>query len=243
MTDNIFESIGKIAEKISEFTKSIDWEKVKAINEGIKAIPNISITVHDKLLQRGWYLDFSIDMKDVFEIADLDSGEKIDEIMCKTINENLVESMEYIYESCPDRAIVIQKAFELHKREEYDICIPIFLIQADGISNEMFKTSFFGKRDGQTKTEKEKNKVIPKDKLNNRVDYSGYIYPLDVISSINLNTSDRDKINPQLMNRHGIIHGLDIDYGTYKNSCQCIALLKYLITIKNDYIKCEKKID
>lgn len=66
--------------------------------------------------------------------------------------------------------------------------------------------------------------------------------PLDIVSSIQVNTWDRDeKVKESKyfssLNRHGVLHGVDLNYGKEENSLRCILLLGYLLDVKKYFDK------
>lgn len=142
--------------------------------------------------------------------------------------------------SWPHRFNILKDAFEAHKQGLYTLSIPCLLAQADGISYEILKVSFFGKENRVPKTKKALEDylaqpgktMLPTEEITDLL-----LYPLRTVSSVSMNTNDRDeerKRDPSYgpLNRHGVLHGIDLDYATEANSLRAIMIINYLMDVK-----------
>ncbi len=67
----------------------------------------------------------------------------LDELMIMHLNDNWSEITQKIIELCPNRALILENAFTLHRSGNYVAAIPLFLSQADGICCESLKSFLF----------------------------------------------------------------------------------------------------
>ena len=101
----------------------------------------------------------------------------------------------------------------------YVLAIPAFLAQADGISEEIFGEHFF--RYGLFK-ETVVDQVLQNGQL---TDYGRLLLdPLVQRGKIRERTQD-PLSQTDYLNRHAILHGMDLNYATEKNALKSISLL------------------
>lgn len=105
----------------------------------------------------------------------------------------------------------------MHEEMEYDISVPLFLIHADGICKEVFGRQFF---------KVNKNGLIARPIVERRhVDWiwDAMAEPFRLCLPIAEGCND-----PNAWNRHVILHGINVDYGSEINSLKAISLLSFL---------------
>ncbi|MEL5897290.1 hypothetical protein AAGC94_04300 [Clostridium sporogenes] len=243
--NNLAKINANISKRFADISNSINAmkfpKKVKEINK--------------ELLKFGWYTfgEFSIDdinqLYNIIEEYKTDNDvkkyrENINKVMNDFINNELEELIKKILNIFPDRYKIIEDAYNAHKRGLYTLSIPVILIQADGICQEILGVSLYskprGKNEPKTKNSlesllKENNIEVGKDSCI----YSMLYYPLEILSCLVVNTWDIDKKynNNEIyskFNRHAIIHGIDTRYNNRTNSNKCIAILSYLCDLKNE---------
>ncbi len=113
----------------------------------------------------------------------------------------------------------ISSAFKAHARGEYELSIPVFLTQIDGICYEIAQFYFFL---GSDKSKKQKYlDNMPSNSL-----VEAIISP--VIGTSPINKSGVSDTYTKL-NRHLVLHGKSVDYGTEINSLKVISLLYYIV--------------
>lgn len=238
------ESLQHIFANASSFLRQIDYEKLAVkignIQNRLREMPDLVRQAQDKLLSLGWYVTDDFDIIDIVKINKM-SDEEIEQYMIETsrvLKETILNNTKELF---PHRYKIIKEAFELHDIDKYNLSIPVMLAQADGISNELLDVSFYGRnRKGEPKT---KQAVAEKLNLDNDSDKLGnqfFLRPLDIMTSIFITTWERDeKVKEQSnfprFNRHGVMHGIDLDYGIEANGLRCIVLLGYLLDLKSHY--------
>lgn len=192
--------------------------------------------IHIKLNRRSWYIISELRFSELNELMECNDDEKLDSIMVAYSKRIIDDTETRLITQFPKREQIVKQAFFAHRQGCFSLSVPTMLIQADGIGNELFQVSIFSKKNGEPKTKE----VIQKFDTDN-LTRSMHLLPLEVLTSIMLNTDHLDEIQKTdekfgPLNRHGIIHGLTTDFGTEINSLRCIVLLSFLLDIKEEFI-------
>ena len=238
--------------RLSEFKipmENLQTTLTNFANEYQKMPPKIRY-VQNFLARRGWYLSGSSDLKDILQLYNFiqDGNEKaVERFMISHAKDEIEQISKGLSYSYPKRFPLLNDAFNAHNNQLYSLSIPVFLAQADGISHEILGVSFYSKvssENGKGISEPKTKRAL-KRKLVNKVDHSDaieifFLRPLEVLSSIAFGTDQRNKEkdnDPYFgpLNRHGVLHGIDLDYNTEANSLRLIFLLDYLTNLKKHY--------
>lgn len=216
---------------------AIDLNKIKAFIEFIEKLPDDVKQMHEKLTLQGWYLPLSVLLETkpsyALKIIKSDIAETNYEMLLFAQKiEGLL--LPEIKKSFSNRYIHISESLKCHNEENYNLSIPIMLIQADGITLDIFRNHLFRNQAGR----KEKIKIVDEDIMDTLC-----LFPLKIDSSISATEKMRAKKDFHKFNRHEILHGEDLDYGNRENSYRCIMLLKYLIDVNNYINKQHQEID
>lgn len=115
---------------------------------------------------------------------------------------------------------VLHDAFDAHREGKYSLSTPVFLAQADGIWWDEFSKSLF-QAQGRVRTAEDYIEEYRSDYFVAFFDIFGEQIPLWI------SASKRDQSFNQL-NRHLVLHGEAVDYGTEENSLKAISLLSWL---------------
>jgi hypothetical protein len=180
------------------------------------------------MIAHSWYPDFEIPIADSRALeARAIAGDfpAVEHYLIEYFRRNASRLERGISDLYPDRAIVISTAFKAYSDGQYILAIPVFLAQADGVSKELLSKCFFTPR----KSIREAQKLFQNGLLD---DYSRLLLaPLVEFGTIRENTGNLvGKSN--CLNRHAILHGIDLAYGTETNALKCISLLAYLLMVK-----------
>jgi hypothetical protein len=124
----------------------------------------------------------------------------------------------------PQRAHIISAAFSAHRREEYVLSIPILLAQTDGICKEVIGQYLFMKKDKKPCTSAYVEQVAA-DSL-----AAAILSPLAQTLPINASEKERPE-GTDALNRHEVLHGNSLDYGTASNSLKAISLINYVVSV------------
>jgi hypothetical protein len=185
------------------------------------------------LAENGWYLSLDMALADTVEVAKLFSEGHVkaaNQRMVDFYNKNQSSVEETIRKHFPLRKKIIKAAFEAHRKRNYELSIPAMLTQADGICNDLVGTHLFRKRKGSPATLQFANQFATDVLL------SSLLEPLRREGQIRVDTR-RLKTTSGVLNRHGILHGLIVDYASEENSFKVISLLSYLSDIVRDAVQ------
>ena len=185
------------------------------------------------LAQYGWFIEMNPDAysSKMFETK-LDKEKNI-EVICKTVSEyyqaHLNEIVEEICDRHPRRKNLISvQIMDSYNQGNYELAITGLLTQVDGICDEKLKQCFF------IKNQKGDYKYLPRivsDLMKIRNDfYKVFIAPILSDCPIFVSESKIDKY-PSKLNRHRVLHGKDINYGSKENFLKTLSLLKYISDI------------
>lgn len=231
-----FEEISKSLEKInkssfaipkgilSDFTENLT-DLGKRLSENLKRTPESLLL----LAKYGWYLNFDSDVNLPIELSNLIIENKIEEVdnyLIKYYTEYLDHFFSDLSKNHPQRERIFNQIHEAHKNEKYYISIPCILSQIDGICFDYTSKKYF------IKNNKDKQfKYLPEvaDEFSNISSSIAEAFVAPILTQ-NPMISHESKLNdyPVHLNRNIIMHGIDIEYGTLKNSLKCLSLLFYI---------------
>ena len=195
----------------------------------------VTLSQHEKdlpnllrlMVNNSWYPDFRIPLsmaralETYAKTNDISSIEKYLSAFYKASAARIEISLTKAY---PHRTTVLSEAFNAYRNQQYILSIPVMLAQADGISEEILKRHFFISKSS-----------IPAAKEKLKPDFGSYtlilLGPLIELGTIRVHTN-KLKGRTDYLNRHGIMHGSDTQYGTEKNALRCISLLSYLNMVR-----------
>ena len=222
--DRLQEAYAQVARDFSRGFDSLRGEK-----NGLK-------TAQDIALSNGWYIGSPIDdLRGAVEFARLGMAGSIDEILQLIEEEtrNNVDNVERrLVSTYENRAWVINQAFDAHRDKKYGLSIPAMLAQADGIHYDILGQHLFTNNKAkhiksQLPGDPENNPAFNLDAL-----FRLYLRPLEIEkdkSDLRRNTRmESGQYVQSSMNRHGVLHGNDLAYGTEINGLKAIALLDFL---------------
>lgn len=235
----ILNSSAVFVEEVSNMLKEAVIPFVESFNQW-KEKETIRVT---DMVKIGWYPNWATISFDHKE----DACKNYDEFMIQRLDENFDNIVEKILSVCMNRTEILQNAFDLYKVENYIACIPLFLSQADGISNEEYGYFFTQKERGKGKAPK----IIIENHENDKYDLFTEIVielfkmhmrkttEIQLISPI-ANDTISNKMNG--LNRNGILHGDQehLDYGTKINAYKAFSFLAFIVFSVKDILR-EKK--
>lgn len=175
----------------------------------------------------GWYLDLEMPFPALWELEKaLSEGnaEEVEEALAKYFNSRLDEIEASIIKRFPKREKLIRAAFNAHRRQEYELSIPVFLAQTDGICKEVVKQYFFMKQNKRPGT------AIYVEQIASDTFRKALLSPLTQTLPIGASEHERPKDFNEL-NRHMVLHGESLDYGTKVNGLKAISLINYVADV------------
>lgn len=240
---NFSKAVGEI---VTEAMGKINTNFVASFIEGMKLLPERLNRVQVYLRSRGWYSLSELDFDDLFYLSEEDDIET-ERVMIKFVEDRQNEIIEKTCQNHILRKEIIMQAYEAHNCGKYALSIPVFLIQADGIANDMFGESLYSKtKGGKTmKLSKIYDQLVDGLEQDLRNFDLLMLSPLSQITSINMNINELKKVQESdsyfgPLNRHEVIHGYNNDYPSKSNSLRCILLLDFLNEVNEEYLKKER---
>lgn len=221
-------SIEPIHNQTPIFNNSL-FKQIQKVNE-FKSwlVEQIEKTPESLLLlsKYGWYLDYDSHISLPGKLAELikkDNIKELDDYLTDYYTERFDRIISELIRRHPARKEIFNHVMIAHKEKLYFVSIPCILSQIDGISNDYTKKKFFIK----DKNNKYLSEVTGEIAKISRFTMDAFLTPLTSQTPIMANESILGEF-PIELNRHRILHGTDITYGTETNSLKCISLIKYL---------------
>jgi hypothetical protein len=145
--------------------------------------------------------------------------------MVKFYKNKLSSIISFFKNHHPARFPILKKSFKVHRKGYFEVSIPVFLTQIEGLFFDLTEKKIFSKG---------KAKEWLKSKNNNNLDFR-----LAILESLKQNENlsanfDEAKDYPNALNRNRILHGRDINYYSELNSYKAVSLLLFIGTIVYD---------
>jgi len=216
-------------------------ERIRLFFENLKQIPEETKRFLRDLAYRGWFLTDEMTANELAVFFNLNTSQnsgdegEIDEHMAAIVERYIHNIENKLYERFPTRRPILEAAFGAHEQGEYILSIPVFLAQTDGIGAELLNgVSPFSRKTvagGVFATTAEINTLAA------QVD-TLLIDPLGLPMGITANTTSPERLqHPHLYNRHEVLHGISVDYGSKINSLKAISMLGHIATIVYDVVR------
>lgn len=179
-----------------------------------------------KMIANGWYFTEELPLN-VNELLEC-NNKSFNANMAYFFEGQLEDIHKLVIKYFPERKNILEKCFKSHKNKDYEMCIPVMLAQADGMSYEIFNQFLFNKKEGIPLTKEQTKIKFDEDSF---ADIPYYIQ-LSITGQLNQNCK-----YPKYFNRHMVIHGKDTNYAKKTNSLRCISILNFLAEIKQNYLE------
>ena len=219
--------ISHITKPIFEYQKSIQDVIGPAFEQLQKSFRELPHRTQEALLligAHGWYLDLEMPLPGLWKLKRAlseGSSKEVEEALVEYFESRLDDIEDSIIKKFPKRGKVIGAAFNAHRREEYELSIPVFLAQTDGICKEVVKQYLFMKQNKKPRT------AIYVEQVASDTYRSALLSPLSQTLPIGTSEHERPEDFNEL-NRHMVLHGESLDYGTKTNSLKAISLINYV---------------
>jgi hypothetical protein len=217
-------------QKMTEyFTKAETKKMLKRAVEGYSKFLGLSEIGLKSIAGYGWYIDGRITMgytTQLMEKAVKRDSEFLDNFFVKYYRKNIDSLIEILKNRQDTRQKIIIEGLDCHKEKKYYASTILFLSQADGICNgQLFMTR---------KNKESLKKFLSKSKNGNFINI--LLGMITGESAIDVGYSKREEFDSNL-NRHAVVHGLDVNFGTEKNSLKAFSLLCFVSDFVNRYKK------
>jgi hypothetical protein len=209
-----------------------------AMSKALKELPPRLQEALVRLGNEGWFFDPDMGLSELWTIEALISkGESstIDALLMSHFTARMQEIEDALAALLPKRAKFFRSAFAAHRRTEFELAIPVFLAQADGICLEITKKQFFMRGRG--------SQVPATAAYVQALDpfLAAFLSPLRHTLPINASPAQRQRLLAEngasewtQLNRHRVMHGESLDYDTELNSLKAMSLLHYVAQALKD---------
>lgn len=195
-------------------------------SEYFQNIPN-ELTI---IAKHGWFIDLEhSDLMFPNKIANYFKNKQIEKANYELSNyysTNIKRIFETLISRHKERIDIFESILKCYYDKNYNVIIPTLLTQIDGICYDITKTKFFIRYN---------NHPAVLNTLNNKNINIMKIYLAPITETIPIIKNERE--SEQFicdLNRHEIIHGTRITYGSKINSLKIISLIKYISDILHD---------
>lgn len=231
MLRNLSVDIGKLASPLlTDFHNQIEnivSPAFKDFLQSFRLLPEHTQAALMTLGKHGWFFDLKMPLRFLWELESALNEGEIEEAelaLVEYFRENLSQIENRFSRKFPHRTKIISAALNAHKRGEYELAVPVFLAQTDGICYEVIKQHLFMRENKKPRT------AIYVDTIASNTFRRAILSPLSNTLPISASKYERDQDFDEL-NRHQILHGESLDYGTEINSLKAISLLNYVVQV------------
>jgi len=230
MREQFAKSISPAISQMSKFQidmKSLMGPFIETISETFKKLPAKMKKALKTLGEHGWFLDLDVPVPGIWQLEEaMNDGniKEAEEALIEYFRKRTPEIEENLCNKFPDRAKILHSAFKAHLRGEYELSVPVFLAQADGICDEMIGIQLYKKDKGNPATAAYVQKIA------NDTFRAAILHPLSLTLPISASKYERGE-NFNDLNRHQVLHGESTTYGSEINSLKEISLLNYVAQV------------
>jgi hypothetical protein len=210
-----------VSKAVLEFTERSN-ELSEKINESFKLLPEAFLVLGDY----GWYLNLDFELGLAIQLHQMlrdGKNEEVDDYLMQYFKSELKEITNELIIRHPTRKRIFEEIIFCVEHRKFFAAIPTVLSQVDGICSDMINMKFFAK--DHRRGYKPKISVYISDQFP-LVD-NFFFAPIMTSPVIMLSENDA-RNHPFQINRHAVMHGMDVKYGTEVNFFKCFSLLKYL---------------
>ena len=176
-----------------------------------------------RLAQHGWFMDPRMGIFTVRAVVQaldgISNAETITHIE-DFFEERTTAIERSLANNYPERKHILRDAFEAHSLGKFNLSVPVLLIQADGLFDSAL---FMGKK--RESAAKEFGSA-------SRTFRQAFFDLFNQSMPLWQNENQRGRTF-EALNRHQVLHGESTNFGTKRNSLQCISLLSFLNWLLN----------
>lgn len=223
----VLPDLSPIAKQVIDFQKAFQQSigpAFQQLHQGFKELPARTQEALLLLGQHGWFLDPEMSLPDLWKLKKaLSEGNLLEaeSALIEYFESRLTEIEESITTKFPHRAHLIRSAFGAHRNEEYSLSIPVLLAQSDGICKETVDQYLFIKQGKKPRT------AIYVAQIAADTYMAALLSPLAETLPIGASKNERTE-GFVALNRHTVLHGESLDYGSKANGLKAISLVNYV---------------
>jgi hypothetical protein len=195
------------------------------------------------LVPRGWYFSLHapygtiLGMARALKEGDLDA---VEAGMMAYGRQRLPLLLSRVEAVAPERCAVLRDAVAAHQAGTYSLSIPVMLAQADGLTRQVFGESLLTTRSEKAQTGTRSGGGGPgviADSLKKarprrwelELAWAAILGQLDDRSGLTVHSKEHAADpNWGTLNRHAVLHGQSVDYGTEANGLRAVVLLDFV---------------
>ena len=198
-----------------------------AIAESVQKLPSDLRVVVSALAERGWYISGGMDiplLRKLQMAAESQDFTLLDQLMESWVAHAAPEIEADAVARFANRTAIIAAAFEAHRREQFELSVPVLLIQVEGMCVQELGVKFYSTTKGVPNTKK-----LAESMVDNPI-MDVFLLPLRQPSGLTASTEFRSNY-PHALNRHEVLHGTNTDYPSLTNSLKAISLMGYFVSL------------
>lgn len=205
--------------------------EILSFGEALRSLPEKLQAGVALLAQRGWFIDEDMGLSDISgcrTIAQNGSLDQIDALMVAHFEQQLDSIEERLVAFAPPRARILRSVFGAVRRGDDDLAVPILLMQADGLCHDHGLGSFF------IRDKKDRQIPLAMRRLEDSGVKTSLLYsPVYRVLPLYMTADERDESFTGL-NRHQVLHGESVDYGTHANSLRAVSFINCIALLLRD---------
>ena len=184
-----------------------------------------------RLAEYNWFIDQNIHLKQLKKIINqITKGDlaEVDKYLTRYYKTKTIPILEELIQRHNSRIDILSEIKEMINGKHYYSAIILILSQVDGISYDLTKKEKFFLKDKSLKKDKIHRPEVTS-KIIKDAEWATKAFMSPIEDSIPIGKNEKFyKKSINTFNRHEIMHGVDISYGTEKNTLKALSLLKYL---------------
>ncbi|MGO9444620.1 MAG: hypothetical protein ACLPXB_07565 [Thiobacillaceae bacterium] len=218
----------------------VDWP---AAIRRLEDLPAKSKAAMRLAASNGWFFgweDSLLGLMTLVQKLDVVESDEIDQVMADYYRENLEFLTVRLVAKHPDRARAILAAVDAHRALDengYILSIPVFIAQADGLLTELAEVNSAMMKVSRNSQELQGSKAL-REKLAGDQAALDLICPILQLHELDFLKSAKERHETVLttgeaftaLNRHQVMHGESLDYGTELNSLKAFSFLAFVGT-------------
>ncbi len=206
-------SLNEMSNQIAELEQTMSDSR-ELFSDALKMLANY-----------GWYISDELPIGQLLVLVkhiSNDKEEDLDAFFLNYYSKNISSNVNHLSIRFPERKNMFEEALIAHNKKLYHSSTLLWLTLCDGIcEGELFKLK--GNKRAIRKWLEDND--TPKK-------YMEWLEVITEVSAIDVYTGDKANYKSQL-NRHGIVHGYDINYGNKVNSLKAFSLLVFIKDMVN----------
>lgn len=224
--DQYFKSLSADPDTLNRMRERL-VELGKHLQDAFDALPDLAREAFRSLAMHGWYPDLDMALPEINALVRPFLDDQIEQghVQCEGHFTSRLSGIESgLVTTFPLRKSFISKAFKAHRNRDYELSVPQFLIQADGICHDLINIDLYRKS--------QRRPVIASFVDDAAFDSfrRAFLTPLIEVTPLTESYA-KSSIHDDVLNRHQVLHGVSLDYATKRSSLKAVSLLSYVAAV------------